>query len=275
MVTATLSFIRPSYHNGFAPRDSESRYPELWKGCVAAWAPCLGPTGLNVFGQAGRRDPAVLTDMPPASQWVIDGGQYALLLDGGTSNDRLVVADSSYLDLTDHFAIAMWFRSATTSQSSKYLLDKNNRYAFLYRWGGGNDFEFFASGYTGDDPRTGSSIPVTDTLWHHVVYSYSGTTWEGFLDGKRIFSLSKTFTLATTPTAFIVGAHNPKANETNGYFDDIRIYKDHHLSSADVRLLATRRGIAYELADHIIVSISVATGLLIPVVMHSYRQRRV
>jgi len=42
-----------SYANGFAPRDGQPLYPELWRGCVGAWAPTLGPTGLSLRDWSG------------------------------------------------------------------------------------------------------------------------------------------------------------------------------------------------------------------------------
>jgi hypothetical protein len=41
----------PTYQSGFyAPGRGTAKYPELWDGCVGAWNPGLGNTGLSVAG---------------------------------------------------------------------------------------------------------------------------------------------------------------------------------------------------------------------------------
>jgi hypothetical protein len=38
----------PTYQSGFyAPGRGTAKYPELWRGCVGAWNPGLGNTGLS------------------------------------------------------------------------------------------------------------------------------------------------------------------------------------------------------------------------------------
>jgi hypothetical protein len=51
-----------SYANGFAPRDGQPLYPELWRGCVGAWNPGLGPTGLTLRDWSGRGNHGTLTN---------------------------------------------------------------------------------------------------------------------------------------------------------------------------------------------------------------------
>ena len=63
----------------------ESEFPHLWEGVVGAWAPCLGPSGTRLHDHSGRANWGTLTNMDAATDWVVDGGQYALDFDG--SND--------------------------------------------------------------------------------------------------------------------------------------------------------------------------------------------
>ena len=70
-----------SYSNGFAPRDGQPLYPELWRGCVGAWCPSLGPTGLTLRDWSGFGNHGTLTNMDPGTDWVLSGGRYALDFD--------------------------------------------------------------------------------------------------------------------------------------------------------------------------------------------------
>ena len=71
---------RPSWQD-FGTHD-ESAHPQLWDGVVGAWCPSLGPTGLRLHDHSRRNNWGTLTNMDPPTDWVIDGGQYAVDFDG-------------------------------------------------------------------------------------------------------------------------------------------------------------------------------------------------
>src|SRR5439155_1685078 len=72
-----------------------------------------------------------------------------------------------------------------------------------------NTVEFYASGFTGSDPRPGSGIVLNDTNFHHIAYKYDGVTWAGFLDGQPVFSVARTFSLAASTGKLYLGAFRP------------------------------------------------------------------
>jgi hypothetical protein len=82
----------------------ESAHPDLWNGVVGYWAPCLGPTGLRLHDVSRYGNWGTLTNMDAASDWVIDGGQYALDFDG--SND--LVSAASLPDFPTDCAWSAW-----------------------------------------------------------------------------------------------------------------------------------------------------------------------
>src|SRR5574343_801816 len=70
---------RPTWANYAIGNNAER--PHLWSGCVFAVAPCLGPTGSQLFDVVdGRR--GTLTSMDNATDWIVSDGQYCLDLDG-------------------------------------------------------------------------------------------------------------------------------------------------------------------------------------------------
>lgn len=72
----------------FAKSQAEAEYPELWRGLVGAWSPCLSPRGGTVLRDlSGRGNHGTLTNMDAATDWVTSGGKTALDFDG--SNDRV------------------------------------------------------------------------------------------------------------------------------------------------------------------------------------------
>ena len=113
------------------------------------------------------------------------------------------------------FTVAFWFRSTSTSQTNKYILNFTenggayDQASVIYEFV--NDkVEFFASGYGGTDPRTGSQITVADTNWHHIAYrkdASGASAWNYFLDGtKTQISASINFTISSALTRVFVGA---------------------------------------------------------------------
>jgi len=88
----------------------ESEYPHLWEGVVGAWAPCLGPSGTRLHDHSGRANWGTLTNMDPATDWVVDRGQYALDFDGGNDN---VDFGLSILLSSGPFSLGWWERLAS------------------------------------------------------------------------------------------------------------------------------------------------------------------
>jgi hypothetical protein len=72
--------MQPSYQSGFyAPGRGVAKHPELWRGCVGAWNPGLGNTGLSLRDWSGNGNNGTLTGGPT---WGVTDGQQALDFDG-------------------------------------------------------------------------------------------------------------------------------------------------------------------------------------------------
>jgi len=147
------------------------------------------------------------------------------------------INDSDSLDLVDEFYISFWMKPNNLSTSQRYLLSKltnagtDNVYSVAWEYVN-NTVEFYANYYTGDAPRTGSQIVVSDTAWHHIAYNYDGTNWQGYLDGEQVFSLTKSFTLSASEGKLLIGAFN--ANRIfEGWLDEVKIY-DRGLTETEI-----------------------------------------
>ena len=189
---------KPSWQD-FGAHD-ESAYPELWDGVVGAWAPCLGPTGSRLHDMSRRANWGTLTNMDNATDWVVSDGQYALDFDG--SNDYV---EASPIAIVGPFTISFWMKSANINQTNRYMISRasggDNDYSVIYGYTS-QSLEFYSGRFSGTNPRTGSSITITDTNWHHIAYSYRPGEWSGYRDGARVFTAAATFTLTMTSGAF-------------------------------------------------------------------------
>ncbi len=154
------------------------------------------------------------------------------------SDDYVAVPDSSTLQLTNRFTIATWVKAGSTTQSQKYLLNKGNYYAIIYEYVNDTVEFFTGSGkFTGTDPRSSSAITISDTNWHHIIYTYDGTTFAGYRDGIRIFSTQITFSInSSSGNVSYIGSASINSNLFAGSLDELRIY-NRGLSPAEISQL--------------------------------------
>lgn len=232
------------YSNGFAPRDGQPLYPELWRGCVGAWNPGLGPTGLTLRDWSGRGNHGTLTGMDAGSDWVINGGRYGLDMDG--TNDHVV--------LTQSYSAAV---SCSLWVFARNITNANGEY-FFGRWEAVlQDFYVgaFSSGWiarSANATPTQSALlstPATINRWTHLCLTRSASTLSLTVDGRTTVTTSAVgFQGADVANTFIGRLSPATGFYANAIIDDVRVYH-RVINHTENRLLASRRGIAYELAS--------------------------
>ena len=249
-----------SYANGFAPRDGQPLYPELWKGCVGAWAPCLGPTGLTLRDWSGFAQHGTLTNMDVGTDWVVDRGRYALDFDG--TNDFVTASPSAVnIQQTDAFSGSAWIKltgSGINSTAGRAIVNtwyQQSGWRFIVTdWPGTQGrIDFGALDGSGYGRLATGSTRVDDGLLHHVAFTYSGNSDASgiklYVDGKP-----ETTTIrnnASPGTLNNAGLAIGRLVELFYYFpgliSDVQLWR-RELAESEVRLLSRRIGIAYELA---------------------------
>lgn len=198
--------------------------------------------------------------MDAATDWVVSGGRYALDFDG--TNDFVEVP---FL-FNGTGAITLWFRAAAElAGTAIYLGNKSNIGTQIYLGQNvtgslTNELISFSNdvgvtsriyGYT-----TPTRTELYDGNWHHICVGVrqANSAPEIYLDGN-----SKSVTLGTaTLSSWSIGSASGTVLQfgcqnfsgANSFFltgqmDDVRFY-NRALSPAEIRTLATRRGIAYE-----------------------------
>jgi hypothetical protein len=202
---------------------------------------------LHDFG--GRSNTGTLTSMDPATDWVVDGGQYALDFDG--SNDCVLCGTGLNSLLVGHLSIAGWFRFRKRNTTRSLVANTNATPDFGFALEIGrtaNKLTWLQNGTTVDATSTGT---ITDDLWHHVVVVRTGAvsawTITFYIDGIP----SSHSTAANPPSPVLSGllAFGRYGTFSTGFHfegvaDDIRIY-NRGISRQEVQLLRRSRGIAY------------------------------
>lgn len=271
--------LQPSYQQGFAPRDYEPLYPELWRGCVGAWAPCLGATGTVLRDHSGYGNHGTLTNFAlsgTTSNWVPSGGKIALNCDG--VNDHIIGSDTQNLRIP-YGTITGWFSTATTSSMLAIFCSysQNSNVAGITL---GVNIGTIGVGKIGVviGKNTGNSYwdvalwygdnRVDDSILHSFacVIPVDGVV-QFYVDGKSMTTQRVNGGAPITPvyaaTNYVtIGAERTGAGTGKywpGILDDIRIY-NRVLTEQEIRLLASERGVAYKQRSKRRFSQQTATG---------------
>ena len=247
-----------SYSNGFAPRDGQPLYPELWRGCVFAAAPCLGPSGLTLQDWSRFSRHGTLTNMDPGTDWVTSSGKYALDFDG--TNDFIDVGSRSLLSATGDWTISGWIFHRDTpfdtdAMFSQYIAVGNNGRLFLGINNSNKARLFLGSDPTLPSVNVLSSGTINTGQWCHLAATRSQSTFTLFVDGTAVASHTDAGNRQILQTGNILGAFTdssvtynavPLADALFGMLDDVRIFNQ-VTPSRHIMTMASRRGIAYEI----------------------------
>ncbi len=258
---STLSAIvipssnNPSYRSGFySPRRGGTpKYPSLWDGCVGAWAPSLGATGGRLFDHSVYQNHGTLTNME-SSDWLVSQGK--LCLDFET--DDFVNIPMSDANVLGAITLAAWVNVKSVALHhffGKHAGNGATANPFDFRTDtSGNDLALVRANAGGYVLHTGPVIPAVNT-WTHIGVTSTGVATDDpvfYVNGiptvgsVLLGSLSGQVTGSGAPVR--LGRRDDGAVQLAGLGDDYRIY-NRVLSSKEMRLLASRRGIAYERAS--------------------------
>lgn len=197
---------------------------KLRDGLVGAWCPSVsGWGGTMLRDLSGRGNHGTLTNMDPATDWVVSEGKQALDFDG--VNDQINISN---LTVPHHYTIAFWVVAASLSgisgnrglfrdaSTGLWLNQITGRY-----WGRHN----------GIDVADSSTGPVaTVGKLENIVRTWDGTQARLFFNGTQHTSVS-----VTTTTAWSLSVIGAQLNEFwSGNIYDVRLH-NRALSDQEIR----------------------------------------
>jgi len=246
--------FQTSIQSGFARSRSEALYPRLFPD--ALWlCPSLQSSGGTRLHDLRGSNWGTLTNMDPATDWVVNGGKGALDFDG--VNDYVTSIGSlgsfSFVQNTMRFSFSWWMKLAATG--TRYAIvgsssaTAESGFAIFFENGvgfGTRAIRFFStrgvSGSAVSEFRSADNA-VADTEWHHVAITANGNGNSGrvFVDGRQVST-----TVTTNLNALATGNSTrllTLGTQTIGFsplfggqLDDFRIFRS-PLSSDDARQL--------------------------------------
>lgn len=157
---------------------TSAAHPELWDGLGVCFDAGLGPTGGTLYDHAGRRLDGTLTNMDPATDWVVTERGHALDFDG--SNDRIATPSITYDSLVVTCSAWVYASGGTgtfkvIAESSSNFNTNSNSWALFW--------DYTNSRIYGDIRGTGyreeyATAPSTQQ-WHHICAIFDRTTSNG------------------------------------------------------------------------------------------------
>jgi len=178
--------------------------------------------------------------MDPATDWVVNGGRYALDFDG--TNDFVNLGNPAVVRSGSPFFVCAWFRTATNAFQS--IVAKSLLGGATHRWWlSTNTGSVEANGTSGAGGNTASfTTTYTDGNWHHIGGLYNGSVLTLFYDG---IPRATTTITPMEPSAYtlLIGKYNDGSGGATGssfqfagQIDDVRAYNT-AMTAADVRQL--------------------------------------
>jgi hypothetical protein len=205
---------------------------------VGRWVPSKGATGFRLIDYSGRGNHGTLTNMDPASDWVVSGGKGALDFDG--VNDYVAIALTTIPPALRVGATgnpgtwAIWvYRTATGGAA---YFGENLFYCFNFTSTGAT------AGVWGlDFSLTGLAL----NRWDFICVTFNGANLvTGYVNGQQNATATGT-SAANYSTAFnlTIGARIQNSLFLTGFIDDFLIFNT-ALTANEVREIY-RRGRGY------------------------------
>lgn len=187
---------------------------------------------------AGTSVSIAVSDGPAA------GGVY---LDFDGTDDRVTVANASALRLSKSVTVEAWIRPRTIANST--ALDRVVRK--------GNNYDLTVStGDTGCEPGTAGHVQWRATIagvnkrvcgglvfpgaWHHVAGTYNGASFDLYVDGTLVATMSRSGSIAVDSLPLVIGNHESASRAFDGGIDTVAVWK-RALTSNEIQARMTSR----------------------------------
>ena len=232
-----------------ARRKDHARYPQAWDELAAAWYPGAGPSGTRLYDLSGRDNHGTLTNGPT---WVDSQGGKAIEFDG--VNDAINI---NRIQFDSAFSLSCYFLQRAVVETRVIFGDSTNNLPFI---------GFLASSttisYRGNTSGVlGFTVPAmaANVLYHLTVTRSPANLIRVFLNGVESSSGGQTQTQFFSFN--LIGSYFTPNLGFRGLLSDVLAH-DRATSADEIKILARRPGIAYELAPRRFISLPPSSAII-------------
>lgn len=226
--------LRPSYQNGFFPRDGEPAYPELWDNIAGVWCPALGATGEKLLDWSENRNHGTLTSMDLSTAWTVSEGRTALLFDG--VDDKVSFGNVYGEVLQGDYTVSMFIK--TTSTSLSRLIGKadytaggfsNSPFSVLFNYPTAGRLRLYIGTAADANSLASATADLNNGNLRHVAFQRIGSTQNIFIDGNLDATQSRATSPDVNSSNFTIG-HDGSADGVGtqqfaGHVDDTLLFR--------------------------------------------------
>jgi len=134
------------------------------------------------------------------------------------------------------FTFAAWIKPEDLDGTDEYIVARNantfNQLSMIWEFDT-DAVELFKTPSGAPDTRPGSDIILSNTDWHHIVYTRSGTDYDFYLDGAKTDIGTLSGNLTNIAETLTIDAGREGLNPFGGLLDDVA-YFDQGLTAAQV-----------------------------------------
>ena len=224
-----------------------SAYPQLWRGCVGAWCPSLGPSGSRLHDYSRRNNWGTLTNMDPATDWIVSGGQYAL--DCDATDDQIDCGPN--VPSGGACSVAAWVQrigatpNHNTIAASKGGLQGDSESTFALYFNAFLGWSWFVVDSSNNLTIVRSNTSTSTGVWYFACGVASASAITLYIDGQQRATAAGGLAKSSNHVTKLAGLTDSATSyASNAMLDDVRVY-NRALSFGEQLLLSRRRGIAF------------------------------
>lgn len=200
---------------------------------LIAWYPLNEVSGNISVDYGTTQLNGVITNIASDNVGVAGKLDQAIYFDG-VDDEVIIQNHSSFDSITTELTVCFWVKDEAQGANSGYISKEIDSGA---GWGIEDDrFFIWASGGNADN----SYDDIDDNEWHHMAYTWDGTTSNIYKDGALFDTLvDGSGTISTNNDPLTLGYTKLTSNNVNrftGNLDDVRVYNS-ALSASEIQLI--------------------------------------
>jgi len=148
----------------------------------------------------------------------------------------------SYVAGASVFTISAWVKNGSIAQTNTYVIEAYgashaDQVSLIYGYSSHQYQLYTFNQSSGTNPQSISGMTIADTNWHHIAYTYDGTTLNGYVDGANKFSTAIAFVTNTPHSHFYAAESNSGSSNINAAIAQI-VITDTALSAGNITSLS-------------------------------------